>query len=312
VVQFLSNFFKTIRPKQALKNLALFAPLVFSGGLLIPEKFLTTLRGVIIFTIMTSSVYIFNDIIDLPKDRLHPYKKNRPIAKGSLPLPIALFISIIGFSTALQLAYWQGFFFFLTLFAYFILQILYSLCLKKIVIADILVIATGFVLRVYAGAFILGIHMSVWFLLCVISLALFLAAGKRRSELNIIAKSPLKLKTRETLVFYSPELLDSYLSMFANAAWLAYALFTFFYPPPALTRHFSFVTNLPLTLAGINKWLMITIPLVIFGIMRYLKIIYEGTKAESPEEVLLKDWPLLGVFFVWGIMVVGIIYGISP
>ena len=228
MVQFLSNFFKTIRPKQALKNLALFAPLVFSGGLLIPEKFLTTLRGVIIFTIMTSSVYIFNDIIDLPKDRLHPYKKNRPIAKGSLPLPIALFISIIGFSTALQLAYWQGFFFFLTLFAYFILQILYSLCLKKIVIADILVIATGFVLRVYAGAFILGIHMSVWFLLCVISLALFLAAGKRRSELNIIAKSPLKLKTRETLVFYSPELLDSYLSMFPMPLGLPTPLLLFF------------------------------------------------------------------------------------
>lgn len=310
MVQLLSDLIKTARPKQALKNLALFAPLVFSGNLFVLGKFLIALRCTIIFTILTSSIYIFNDIIDLPRDQLHPFKKNRPIAKGSLPLPAALFVSIVGLFSALYLAYLHNFFFFLTALTYLLLQLFYSLWLKNIVVADILAIAGGFVLRVYAGAFALGVHMSVWFLLCVISLALFLAAGKRRAELAILTEA--SHKTRQSLVFYSPELLDSYLAMFANAAWLSYALFTFFFPPPPIAKRFPFWADLPLTLAGVNKWLMITIPIVIFGIMRYLRIIFEGSWAEAPEKVLLGDWPLLATILFWGIMVVGIIYGVRP
>lgn len=308
MVQLLSDLIKTARPKQALKNLAILAALVFSGNLFLPGKLITALWATVIFTILTSSVYLFNDIIDLPKDRLHPFKKNRPVAKGSLPVPAALFISIIGFFLASYLAYLQGFFFFITLLIYLFLQIFYSLWLKNLVVVDILAIASGFVLRVYAGAFAIGVHMSVWFLLCVISLALFLAAGKRRAELAVLTKTAAK--TRETLVFYSPELLDSYLAMFANSAWLSYALFAFFFPPP-IAQRFSFLADLPLTLSGTNKWLMLTIPIVIFGIMRYLRIIHEGSRAESPETVLLKDWPLLTSALIWGIMVVGIIYGVG-
>lgn len=310
MVQLFSDLIKTIRPKQALKNFALFAPLVFSGNLFVLERFLTVFRCAVIFTILTSSIYIFNDIIDLPRDRLHPFKKKRPIASGSLPLPTALFISIVGLFLALYLAYLVNFFFFLTALSYFFLQLFYSLWLKNIVVVDIMAIAGGFFLRVYAGAFALGVHMSVWFLLCVISLALFLAAGKRRAELAILTEAPAK--TRETLVVYSQELLDSYLAMFANAAWLSYALFAFFFPPPPVAKRFPFWTELPLTLAGVNKWLMITIPIVIFGIMRYLRIIHEGSWAEAPERVLLGDRTLLGMVLFWGIMVVGIIYGVRP
>lgn len=310
MVQFFSDFFRTIRPKQSLKNLAILAPLVFSGYLLQAEKQLLAIQALFIFTILTASVYIFNDIIDLPRDRLHPYKKNRPIARGSFPLPIALFAAFFGFFLALILGYSVNFFFFLTLLAYLFLQIFYSLWLKKIAVVDIIIIASGFVLRVYAGAFALGVHMSVWFLLCVVSLSLFLAAGKRRSELAILAKA--KTKTRESLSFYSPQLLDGYLSMFASAGWLSYALFAFFFPLPPVVKRFPFLADLPLTLAGINKWLMLTIPVVIFGIMRYLKIIHEGSRAESPENVLLKDKPLLATALIWGVMVVGIIYGVKP
>ena len=130
-MKLLSNLVKTIRPKQALKNFAIFAPLVFSGNLFVTEKFLSVLGGTLIFTILASSIYIFNDIIDLPRDRLHPFKKNRPIAKGTLPLPTALFISILGLFLALYLAYLKNFFFFFTIFAYLSLQLFYSLWLKE-------------------------------------------------------------------------------------------------------------------------------------------------------------------------------------
>jgi len=311
VVQFLLALFKSIRSRQALKNLSLFAPLVFSGNLFVQKKFLVVVWTTIIFTILTSSIYLINDIFDLPKDRLHPFKKNRPIASGKLPIPIALFIAIAGIFISLYLAYWQNFFFFLAEFTYLVLQLVYTLVLKNIIVLDVISIAGGFVLRVYAGALAINVHMNVWFLLCVVSLALFLAVGKRRAELAVLTEK-LAASHRKTLTFYTPTLLDSYLSMFANSAWLAYALFTFFAPPPPIGARLPFLAVLPLTLAGINKWLMLTIPIVIYGIMRYMNIIYQGSRAESPETVLLGDKPLLATVLIWGLMVVGILYGVKP
>ena len=287
------------------------APLVFSGNLFIEEKFWLALRSVFIFTILTSAVYIINDIVDFPRDRLHPIKKNRPIASGKLPLPIALFFAIIGVFSAFYLSYFSSPFFFLVIFIYFLLQIVYTFWLKSVIVLDVLSIAGGFVLRVYAGAFALNIHMNVWFLLCVVSLALFLAVGKRRAELAILDIQSAG-RHRKTLSFYTPDLLDSYLAMFANSTWLSYALFTFFFPPPPISQRFALYRFLPLTLSGINKWLMLTVPLVIYGIMRYMTIIYQGSKAESPEKVLLADKPLLATILIWGLMVVAILYGIKP
>ena len=258
---------------------------------------------------MTSSVYLINDIADLTRDRLHPFKKKRPIAAGQLPIPAALFIAISGISLSLYLALFHNFFFFLTVLSYLLLQLAYSFSLKNVIALDVLIIAAGFVLRVFAGAFAINVHMNVWFLWCVISSALFLAVGKRRAELAILTEQAAP-KHRKTLSFYTPELLDSYLAMFANSAWLSYALFTFFAPPP-IRRHSPLLTQLPLTLTGINKWLMITIPIVIYGVMRYMHIIYQGSRAESPERVLLSDKPLMATALIWGSLVVLIIYGIG-
>ncbi len=163
-------------------------------------------------------------------------------------------------------------------------------------------------LRVAAGAFVIGVHLSGWFYICVISLSLFLAVGKRRSELAILAENASV--HRKTLSLYSPPLLDVYLAMFGASAFLSWSLFTFFAPPPPVTEAFPILAYLPLTLAGINKWLMATIPLVIYGIMRYQKIIFEGSRAESPERVLLSDKPLLASVLVWGVMVIWMIYGV--
>lgn len=201
-------------------------------------------------------------------------------------------------------------FFFIACLAYLLLQIAYSLILKNIEVLDVLSIAGGFILRVYAGAFVIGAHLSVWFLLCVVSVALFLAVGKRRAELALLAGSAVR--HRQAFIHYSERLIDAYLSMFATAAWVSWALFTFFEPPPPVTKAFPFLTTLPLTLAGINKWLMITIPVVIYGVMRYLRIIYEGVGAGSPENVLIKDRPLLVAAALWGLLVVGVIYGVNP
>ena len=309
MVQLLKGLVRSIRPRQALKNLSLFAPLIFTGFLFDSEKFSITLWCAFIFTILTSSVYLLNDIIDLPHDRLHPYKKFRPIASGEVPVPVALFLALVGFLVSLSLAYAHNPFFFLVLLTYFSLQVVYMFILKNIPILDIISIAAGFILRVYAGAVAINVHMNVWFLLCVVSLALFLAAGKRRAEM--VSLSGIAGKTRTSLSFYSPDLLDAYLSMFANSAWLSYALFTFFASPLGITNRLPFLTDLPLALAGINKWMMATVPFVVYGVMRYMRIVYQSNKAEAPERVLLSDKPLLLSVFIWGILVILILYGVS-
>lgn len=278
--------------------------------MLLAASFWLTIKCIIIFTILTSAIYFFNDIIDVRRDKLHPVKKKRPIASGQISITVAGFAFMVGIFVSLSMAHLVSLFFFLACLAYFILQISYALILKKIVLIDILAIASGFIIRVYAGALAINVHMSVWFLLCVISLALFLAAGKRRTELTILEQKAAR--HRKTLTHYSPALLDSYLSMFANSAWMSYSLFTFFAPPPPIGQRILFLADLPLTFSGINKWLMITIPVVIFGIMRYLRIIHEGTRAESPEKVLLSDKTLSATVAIWIFLVVIIIYGVTP
>lgn len=203
-------------------------------------------------------------------------------------------------------------FFFYSLLGYLILQVAYTFLLKQIIILDILAIAAGFVLRIYAGAFLINAHLSVWFLLCVISVALFLATGKRRGELAILTEKAAP-QHRKTLSFYKPELLDSYLAMFATSSWLAWALFTFFaeeerqfYISQAVPSHM--LNFLPLTILGSGKILMVTIPVVIFGIMRYLHIIYQGARSETPEKVLTTDKPLLLTALIWGILIILITY----
>lgn len=305
-MKFAWDIVRSLRPRQWLKNLSLYAAIIFSGYLLDGEKLITVTWAVIAFSLLASAIYLFNDVADIENDRLHPYKKFRPIAKGSIPVPFALFLAISLVFVSLYLSLFLSFFFFLLCLFYLTLHLAYSFFLKDINILDVMIIATGFIVRVYAGAVVIGAHLSVWFLLCVISMSLFLAVGKRMAELTILNESGQI--SRKTLLLYSQNLLSDYLSIFASSAWMSWSLFTFFEPLPPITR-LPFLLHFPLTFSGIEKWLMITIPVVIYGIMRYLKIIYEGKKAESPERVLLSDKPLLICFLLWGLLVVGIIYG---
>ena len=300
---------KTIRVSQWVKNIAVFAPIVFSGFLFVPGYFAKVVWAFGLFCLLSSATYVFNDIVDIRSDRLHPFKKKRPIASGEIPIELAIFLFIFLAGLSLWLGLSTSTFFLGVMGAYFVMNIMYSLWFKKVPILDVFIIAAGFVLRVYAGSFVINVHMDVWFLLTVVSASLFLAVGKRRSEMTLLTGAGIEAKQlRSTLVHYTPELLGAYTSMFANTTWLTYALFSFLHPPfTAEGKVLKLFSLLPRTLL-VDKWLMANVPVVIFGVMRYMQLIYEKNEGESPHRVIMSDKPLLWIVGIWGVMVVTILY----
>ena len=310
-MELLVNIAKTARPRQWVKNLTLFAALLFTGNLLpadwVVRDFKIVISGIIAFTVVASSIYFLNDIIDAESDRAHPFKKYRPIASGKIPILLAIIIFVAGSIVGLTYAKMLSPLFFLVVGGYWLMQILYSLWLKNIEVVDVFIIALGFFLRVLAGGIIINAHLSIWFLLCVISVSLFLAVGKRRAEMAILHEQGA-IAHRKVMKIYTASILDSYLSIFATSSFLSWALFTFnFYETAGPSATPSTLILLSKTLT-INKWLMATIPVVIFGIMRYIRIIYDGSKAETPEKVILQDLPLLISVGLWATMVLGVLY----
>ena len=299
--------FKEVRPRQWVKNLSLFAALIFAGLLFQEGAFWKVFQAFIIFTIFSSVTYIFNDLIDVEADRKHPYKKFRPIANGDLPLSIAVFVLILGVVTGLTWAYAINYYLFLSGVTYLLVQVAYSQYLKKVPIVDVIVIASGYLIRVYAGAFTISAHMDVWFLMTVIAASLFLAVGKRRGEMTLLLNYK-EVETRATLKRYTEHLLDIYTAMFATSTWITYALFSFNHPRIVPNgRALDIISILPKTLVS-EKWMMITIPFVVYGIMRYLQLIYEKNEGESPERILLSDKPLMITGVSWAVMVIGVLY----
>ena len=297
---------KEIRPRQWLKNLTLFAAVFFTGQLLNVSLLSTSFIAFLTFCAASSSLYIFNDFKDLDRDRQHPFKKNRPLASEKLNKNLALATMIILAIIAFILSAKISSSFFLVTLSFYFLQLSYNFFLKDIMLLDILAIAAGFILRVFAGEVATGWHIDIWLFLTVVSVALFLAIGKRRSELTLLSGFT---GTRKTLSHYSEKMLDVYLSMFANSAWITYAFYTFLQRPPVLRRRVSFIFDqYNLDVFQDRKWLMLTIPFVIYGVMRYLQLIYEKNEGESPEKVLLSDKPLMFTGIILGLTLFGIIY----
>lgn len=304
---------KTVRPRQWLKNLTLYAGLVFVGRLFAYHDFLLVTHAFFVFSMLTSAIYIFNDIKDAPLDRLHPYKKRRPIASGAVPVRLAGLVGVLLLLLSLYLGYLLAPRFFLAIFAYLLLQVLYMAFFKNIIILDVISIASGFLLRIYAGLWLINDHLNIWFLLCIVSFALFVAVGKRRAEATLLmgyAESQKVGSVRSTLSHYPESLLHAYTTMFATATWFTYAYFTFQQPPFVPNTFFRelVATVIPRSNA---KWLMLTIPFVIYGVMRYLYLIYEKKEGESPERVLLSDRPMLITVVLWVISVILILYVLS-
>ena len=286
----LTALLKTMRPRQWTKNVFIFAALVFDKQLLNAESFLRTLAGFALFCLISSSVYIFNDLADVEADRQHPEKKNRPIAAGKLPVNIAWVAGIILvlFTLGLGLLLTPGFE--AVLVVYFLLNMAYSKWLKHIPIIDVLVIAAGFVLRVHAGVTLIQVQrFSPWLYVVMTLLSLFLGFGKRRAELALLAQGAGS--HRKVLDGYTLPLLDQYIMIVSGTTIVAYSLYTFSAP------------NVPE-----NHSMMLTIPFVVYTIFRYLYLIEIKHAGGAPEEVLLSDRPFQIAMILWAASVLAIFY----
>jgi 4-hydroxybenzoate polyprenyltransferase len=308
------NLLRLVRPRQWVKNLAIFAAITFAGELFDPSVVLKVVLGFFVFCGLASATYIINDIFDVKKDRLHPFKKFRPIAHGDIPIPVAAILAIILIVVSLTVAFGVTPAFFALTILYLLIQFLYSSLLKSLAAIDILAIAAGYILRVYAGEFASGFHISVWLLLTTISISLFLAVGKRRSELTLLShgKDADVASVRSSLSHYSERLLDVYASIFATSTFITYSLFTFLENPGGFKLSFGTIPSDFLPAFFQRKWLMITIVPVVYGLMRYLQDIYEKHEGESPEKVLFSDKPLLATVVAWAILVIFLVYFINP
>lgn len=303
------NILRLLRPRQWIKNLSIFAAIAFGGELFNIDILYDVLVGFLVFCGLSSAAYIVNDIFDIENDKMHPFKRFRPLARGDISKNLALFIAGVLTIGSLAISITINPAFFAITVIYLILQLLYSTVLKSITVIDILAIASGYILRVYAGEFASGLHISVWLLLTTISISLFLAIGKRRSELTLLSGSKVTnlAATRKTLSHYSERLLDVYTSVFATSTFISYSLFTFLENQGGSMFSIIFMPDFAPEFFQ-RKWLMVTIIPVVYGLMRYMQDIYEKNEGESPEKVLLSDIPLLATIIIWGLMVIFIVY----
>jgi 4-hydroxybenzoate polyprenyltransferase len=279
---------KTMRPRQWTKNAFLFAALVFDGKLFHLTYFLRTLAGFGLFCLISSAVYIFNDLLDVESDRQHPVKKNRPIASGKLPTAIAIIAGIVLVVFTLVAGYLLAWQFALTLLVYFVLMLAYSKWLKRILILDVLILAAGFVLRVHAGTTLIVVErFSPWLYVLMTLLALYLGFGKRRAELALLAQTAGV--HRQVFDGYTIPLLDQFITIVSGTTIVAYSLYTFFRP-------------------AAPESLMLTIPFVVYAIFRYLYLVQVKQIGGEPEEILLSDRPLQISIFLWGLSVLTVFY----
>jgi len=268
---------KQLRWKQWPKNLICFAPLLFSGKFLDPHALIAASLCFVAFCMISSGIYVLNDILDVEADRMHPIKKNRPIASGKLNIRTAFSVGVVsllgGFALAYQLRHTLVF----ICLGYVTLNVAYSLKLKHIAIIDILCISSGFVFRAIAGAVAVNVMPSSWFLLCTTLGALFLAMEKRRQE--IIVLSHESSTHRKALTDYSLPLISRFESLVVPSLLTSYAFYTFNSPH--------------------GQYMMLTIPVVLYGLMRYQQISQSGTSTGTPEEVLFKDRPIQLTILLW-------------
>lgn len=300
----LTSLVISARPRQWLKNFSVFAAIVFSGELFETDKLFPVMGIFIIFSMLVSGTYIINDVVDRKKDRLHHLKKFRPVAAGKLSVKAAIVGAVLTSGAGLYLSYFISPLLFIISVLFVFIQLIYSLYLKKIILLDVIAIATTFMLRVFAGSIVVATSLSSWLILTTMMLALFLAVGKRRLELTMLGDRASG--HRDILSHYPTLLLDGYTFIMAACTLLTYSLFTF-NETHVNTGRRLILGFLPPTIAS-PKWLMITIPLVVYGVFRYLYILYEKKEGEAPERVLLSDAPLLITVFLWAITVLGIIY----
>ncbi len=287
----LKSLVRLARPSQWLKNGVVLAALVFSGEAIHTSALEIAALAVATFCLLSSSVYVLNDLVDRDKDRRHPLKKGRPIASGQVSPATAISFCALLLVVALAGAWFINWSFFIISLGYVVLNLSYSFWLKNVVIVDAMSIAVGFVLRAYAGAYAIEVPASKWLLINTLFLALFLAFGKRRHELVFLEDDAASHRT--ILSKYSPYLLDQLIGIVTASVVVVYMLYTF--SPEVSTK------------LGTEN-LFLTIPFVIYGIFRYLYLIHQEEKGGSPTRVLISDRPILVNVILWLATVVLVLY----
>lgn len=281
----------SLRPRQWVKNFFVFAGLIFSQSLFTPLVW-PALGAFLIFCALSGAIYVFNDLADVDKDRLHPVKRNRPIARGALPAPVAMGLGVGLLVLSLAAAFALSLGFGLTAVAYAVLLIAYSVWLKHVVILDVLTVAAGFVLRAVAGAEAIAVEISGWLVICTILVALFLALGKRRHEYRTLKGEAAA--HRPILAEYSEGFLDQMVAVVTASTVTAYALYTM---SPETVAKFD------------TRLLPVTLPFVLYGVFRYLYLLYRRELGGNPSDLLLNDRALLVNTGLWMLTLLVIIYG---
>lgn len=285
---------RTLRPRQWIKNGLLFMALLFDQKLTNWPLLLKTSFAFILFCMISSTVYIINDLADLEKDRQHPRKRRRALPSGQLQPWFAVLGAVAILAVCLPLSFWLDLYFGLIVVAYFLLNLAYSFALKDVVIIDVMILASFFVMRVVAGVVVAEAErFSPWLVVCTIFLALFLAIGKRRHELTLLAEGADS--HRKILGQYNVKLLDEMSHLVTTGAVISYSLYTFS------------AINLPP-----NHSMMLTIPFVIYTVFRYQYLIHAKGEGGAPEMLLYTDRPLLLGLVLWGISIVLILYVLNP
>jgi 4-hydroxybenzoate polyprenyltransferase len=291
----LRNLVLSGRPWEWTKNAFVFAALLFSNNLFNPDLAVRSVLAFLLYCLAASGVYLVNDIWDREEDRQHPQKRMRPIAAGALPVGVAAAAAAILLSVAVAGAFWLRPSFGVVAAAYVLLTTTYSRWLKHVVILDVFAIAAGFVLRVVAGAVVIDVVMSHWLLICAMLLALFLGFSKRRSELVALADGASL--HRRVLAEYDPLFLDMMIGIVTSATVVAYALYTV---SSDTVQKFQ------------TDRLLLTVPFVLYGIFRYLYLVYHRNHGGNPARTLLVDGPLLVNMILWGLVSGVILYTAGP
>ncbi|MDH3743478.1 MAG: decaprenyl-phosphate phosphoribosyltransferase [Acidobacteriota bacterium] len=282
-----------MRPSHWVKNVFVLAPIVFAGRLVDPWALGRVAIALLSFCAAASAVYAFNDIRDRDCDRNHPVKRDRPVASGRVSLALAGSLAAILAAIALAAASALGGDFLLVALFYLGINLLYTLWLKQVVILDVMSIAAGFVLRVAGGGAAIGVELSAWLLLCTIFLALFLAFSKRRHELALLADQASK--QRRVLDHYGDTFLDQMINVVTASSVITYALYSV---SPGILERFG------------HRFLLATMPFVLFGVFRYLYLTYQHPGKLNPTESVVRDWPSLVNVALWGAAVVMMLYGL--
>jgi len=291
VIHTVGAILESFRPKQWIKNLFIFAGILFSRNIFKLGLLLKVIFAFFIFCLISSCIYIINDIIDIERDKQHPVKSLRPIASGRLKVFHAKIVLIVLMPILLALSLCFDIPFFIILLAFVLLQLSYSIILKDIIILDVFAISLGFLLRVVSGTAVINVKVSPWLLICTILLTLFLAFGKRRHELVILKEE--RFKHRSVLEQYTPYLLDQMLSIVGSSILITYSLYT--------------ISSETVSKFGTGN-LIFTIPFVLYGVFRYLYLIHQRGGGGNPENTILTDVPLLINIFLWVLSATIIIY----